>query len=239
MSSVYFCEMLTAHTKADCDNEHVNFLLSSRADTPDRSSFILGKSPSDPTPTMTAEAKRLENAGATVIAIPCNTAHYFYKRICAAVNIPIINIIEETAKLCEYGGFSKIGVLATEGTIASGAYSSVFSVRGIEILPLDSAEQSLISKIIFEQIKSGLEPDIDAFLKLSENLRERGCERLILGCTELSLIKKDFELPDYFIDSLEVLALSAITACAKQPKDFDTLLMNFYGDAEKGKTLCF
>lgn len=239
MSSVYFCEMLTAHTKADCDGDHVNFLLSSRADTPDRSSFILGKSPSDPTPVMTAEAKRLEMAGATVIAIPCNTAHYFYKRICAAVNVPIINIIEETAKLCEHGGFSKVGVLATEGTIASGAYANVFSPRKIEIVPLDNKEQALISKIIFEQIKSGLEPDIDSFLELCEKLRARGCERLILGCTELSLIKKNFKLPDYFIDSLEVLALSAIQACNKQPKDFDSLLMNFYGDAEKGKTLCF
>ena len=102
MSGVYFCEMLISHTAAQKDSDHINFLLSSRADTPDRSSFILGESKNDPTEAMTEEALRLENAGAQVIAIPCNTAHYFYKKICEQVSVPIINIIEETAGFCEH-----------------------------------------------------------------------------------------------------------------------------------------
>ena len=63
MSGIYFCEMLTRHTLAKRDSDHLNFLLSSRADTPDRSSFILGESSEDPTPRMRSEAKRLEGAG--------------------------------------------------------------------------------------------------------------------------------------------------------------------------------
>ena len=235
MSSVYFCEMLTSHTDAQNDSEHINFLLSSRADTPDRSSFILGTSKKDPTPVMTEEAKRLERAGADVIAIPCNTAHYFYKKICESVDIPVINIIEETAKFCKHEGLSRVGVLATEGTIASGAYSDVFSKYKIEILPLSKDEQALISKIIFDEIKRGIPPSTDKFLELCNKLTSRGCEKLILGCTELSLIKKSYPRPDVFIDSLELLALAAINVCGKRPVGFDEPLMNYYGTARKGR----
>ena len=228
MSGIYFCEMLTAHTKAQKDSDHINFLLSSRATTPDRSSFILGSSSDDPAPIMITEANRLHAAGADTIAIPCNTAHYFYKRICDSVTIPIINIIEETASFCSFEGLSRVGVLATEGTTASGAYSEIFKARNIEIIPLTDEEQSIITDTIFNEIKKGQAPDISRFMRVCDALHKRGCERIILGCTELSLIKKEFSLSDFFIDSLEVLALAAIKRCGKQPIGFDTPLMNFY-----------
>lgn len=233
MASVYFCEMLISHTKADKDSDHINFLLSSRADTPDRSSFILGQSKEDPTEAMTEEALRLEAAGADIIAIPCNTAHYFYDRICDAIHTPILNIITETARFCHASGAHKIGVLATEGTAASGAYEKFLKDYSIEILPLSTEEQDTVSKIIFEQIKSGQAPDIEAFRSVMSRLRERGAELIVLGCTELSLIKKQYPLPEYVVDSLEILALCAINACGKTPTDFDPQLMKYYGSAGK------
>ena len=235
MSGIYFCEMLTAHTKASGDSDHINFLLSSRADTPDRSSYILGVSKNDPSPIMVEEAKRLWRAGATVLTIPCNTAHYFYEKIQNAVDIPVINIIEETSRFCSYEGVSRVGVLATEGTSASGAYSRVFAQKGIEIEPLSSEEQQIISHTIFNEIKSGKAPSLDDFFKVCDALMQRGCQRLILGCTELSLIKKNNHLPPYFIDSLEILALAAITEAGKEPTGFDSALMKFYGQTEKGR----
>ena len=241
MSGVYFCEMLTSHTAASSDREHINFLLSSRADTPDRSSFILGASSADPSPVMVEEARRLESAGADLLAIPCNTAHYFYKSIRDAVNIPVINIIEESARFCSYEGVTKVGVLATEGTSASGAYSEIFSSRGISIEPMTADEQAVITRIIFDEIKSGKDPDMHSLNAVCDALGDRGCQRIILGCTELSLIKKNYRLPHYFIDSLELLAIAAIHQCGKSPVGFDAPLMKFYGDTEKGRTkaLCF
>jgi aspartate racemase len=232
MASVYFCEMLISHTRALRDCDHINFLLSSRADTPDRSSFILGQSSDDPTGAMIEEALRLERAGAEVIAIPCNTAHYFYDSICNEVSIPVLNIIRETAKYCKSSGVTKIAVLATEGTASSGAYQKFLDEYEIEVLPLTSDEQSVITHIIFDQIKSGAEPDLKSFLRVSNSLIARGAQLIILGCTELSLIKKQNPLPEYFIDSLELLALSAIVECGKEPINFDEPLMKFYGDAK-------
>ena len=229
MASVYFCEMLISHTKAERDCDHINFLLSSRADTPDRSSFILGRSKEDPTSAMTEEARRLEAAGADLIAIPCNTAHYFYDSICEAVNTPILNIITETARYCSSCGVRKIGVLATEGTAASGAYERFLSPYSISTVPLNEEDQDIVTGIIFEQIKRGAEPDIDSFLSVVNSLQARGAELIVLGCTELSLIKKQFSMPEYLIDSLEILALHAIDICGKTPIGFDPSLMKYYG----------
>ena len=228
MASIYFCEMLISHTSAQRDSDHLNFLLSSRADTPDRSSFILGRSSADPTPAMTEEALRLERAGANIIAIPCNTAHFFYDAICDATSVPILNIITETARYCNASGAKKIGVLATEGTAASGAYQKFLDRYSIDVIPLSADEQSTVSSIIFDQIKRGSDPDISAFFSVVDSLRRRGAELIVLGCTELSLIKKRFSLPEYIIDSLELLALSAIVACGKTPTGFDSSLMSFY-----------
>jgi aspartate racemase len=233
MSGIYFCEMLTQHTYAQKDSDHLNFLLSSRADTPDRSSFILGLSSEDPTPRMRSEAKRLEAAGAELLVIPCNTAHYFYSKVAEAVDIPILNIIEETAKLCAIEKTKKVGVLATEGTISSGAYKDIFNSYGIEIAKLTNDEQNFITETIFDRIKSGLKPDTERFIALCDKLFNNGCERIILGCTELSLIKKEHTLPNYVIDSLEVLCISALKICNKTPIGFDKGLMKLY-NAEKG-----
>ena len=233
MSGIYFCEMLTQHTYAQKDSDHLNFLLSSRADTPDRSSFILGLSSEDPTPRMRSEAKRLEAAGAELLVIPCNTAHYFYSKVAEAVDIPILNIIEETAKLCAIEKTKKVGVLATEGTISSGAYKDIFNSYGIEIAALMNDEQNFITETIFDRIKSGLKPDTKRFIALCDKLFNNGCERIILGCTELSLIKKEHTLPNYVIDSLEVLCISALKICNKTPRGFDKGLMKLY-NAEKG-----
>ena len=228
MSSVYFYEMLTEHTLATRDQDHLNILLSSRADTPDRTDFIMGRAAQNPLYTMQSEVSKLIGAGADIIAIPCNTAHYFYDRISEAASVPVINIIRQTAIFCRREGIKRAGVLATEGTVRSGAYSSVFELAGIECVTPDPQGQAIISEIIYGQIKKGLPPDMDAFASVANGLKREGCDRLILGCTELSLLKRCGGLDEgVFIDSLEVLAYSAIKLCGKTPIGFDARLMNF------------
>ena len=227
-SSVYFYDMLTSHTLATSDQQHLNIILSSRADTPDRTAFILGKSEENPLYAMRAEVAKLIGAGADIIAIPCNTAHYFYEHISAEASVPVINIIRQTAIFCHREGIRRAGILATEGTVRSGAYSEVFDRAGIECVSPDERGQSIISDIIYGQVKQGKAPDMDAFLGVAQELVDRGCDRLILGCTELSLLKRDGALDDgVFIDSLEVLAYSAIRMCGKTPIGFNPRLMAF------------
>ena len=122
MSTVYFYELLTALTDAKCDQEHIDMVISSRATTPDRTAYILGKSDENPLDVMIPEAKKLVAYGAEVIAIPCNTAHYFYDRLAAEIDIPILNIIAESVKRLSEDGVKRFGLLATEGTVKSGTY---------------------------------------------------------------------------------------------------------------------
>lgn len=226
MSSAYFYEMLTAHTRAERDSDHLNILISSRADTPDRTDYILGKSDNNPLPVMNLEVKKLIGAGADIIAIPCNTAHYFYEGISAAADVPVINIIRQTALFCYRSGLKKVGLLATEGTVRSGAYTEIFDKARIEcVVPYD--DMDTVMDIIYGKIKKGITPDKKEFLSISDKLFSQGCEKVILGCTELSLLKREFALGDEFLDSLEVLAYSAIKMCGKEPDGFSSELMNF------------
>ncbi len=228
MSGVLFCQLLTEHTKAEKDSEHMNFLLSSRADTPDRTDFILGISNNDPAPVMIEEVKKLVDSGADIIAIPCNTAHYFYERIAATTSVPIINIIDQTVAFCRSRGLKKVGVMATAGTSSSGAYKSTLEKSDIELVKMTEDEQRIISDVIYNKIKKGLLPEKSEFDRIADALRSRGAEGIILGCTELSILKRCFDLGDDIIDSLEVLALCAIRSCEHQPIGFDEDLMNFY-----------
>lgn len=227
MSGVYFCELLTEHTRADCDRQHLDFFLSSRATTPDRTDFILGRSADDPAPVMIEEVKRLIAAGADRIVIPCNTAHYFYEKIAAISTVPIINIIRETVDFCVQNHIRMVGVLATEGTVHSGAYEEECHRAGVKYLTCSPEEQAVISRIIYDQIKKGQAPDLAAFRAVADALRQRGAEAVILGCTELSLLKKSVTDEPNWIDSLEVLACAAIRLCGKEPVGFDERLMKF------------
>ena len=232
MSSVYFYEMLTSHTAVDCDQQHINILISSRADTPDRTDYILGRSSENPLPVMRAEVARLARAGAELVAIPCNTAHYFYEGVSEDSPVPILNIIQETSDYCSRLGLSKVGVLATAGTVASGAYREALEAKGIGYMTASNADQAVVNELIYGSIKRGKEPDLDEFLRVADSLTSHGCERIILGCTELSLLKRNCRLGIRFIDSLEVLAIRAICECGAVPQGFDADLMKF--SLEKG-----
>lgn len=220
MSTVYFCELLTSHTKADCDGDHIDMLISSRASTPDRTSFILGESQRDPLPIMIEEAKRLTDAGADLIVIPCNTAHYFYDGIRAAVPTPMLNIIEETVHHLHRQGIGTVGLLATEGTVKASTYAPLCESLGMTCLTPTPNEQKMISSIIYDRIKQNKPVDMEQFLAIADALRARGCERLVLGCTELSLLKRLGLDDTIFVDSLEVLAYRTILACGKTPIAF-------------------
>ena len=220
LSTVYFCELLNRHTDASCDAEHIDMIVSSRASTPDRTAFILGTSDRDPLPVMLEEAHRLERAGAELLVIPCNTAHYFYDGLTEGCRIPILNIIEETVAHLSRLGVHRFGLLATEGTVSSGAYHRLCKSTDMECLTPTQTEQKCITSVIYDQVKQNKPVDRDAFLRVADALFARGCERLILGCTELSLLKKEGLCDERFVDSLDVLAYRTIVACGKRPIGF-------------------
>lgn len=220
MATVYFYEMLTSHTAAERDQDHIDIVISSRATTPDRTAFVLNKSDDNPLDTMIFEARKLVDFGADIISIPCNTAHYFYDSLAHSVEVPIVNIIGETVTYIKRTGAAKAGILATEGTVASGAYEKICREMSLAYEAPDQEYQKMLTEIIYDEIKQGKEPDMSKFEAVCAHMKAKGCEKLVLGCTELSLIAKKYDLGDEFVDSLEVLALKTIKMCGKTPLGF-------------------
>ena len=231
-ASVYFYDLITSHTAANKDSDHIDLVLASAASTPDRTDFIVGDG-EDPLPSMIETAKRLAAFGADFIALPCNTAHYFYEKLTAATERPVINIIRETVDYLRSQGITRMGLLATDGTVTSGAYEKVCFDAGIECITPDESARKKIMSIIYDDIKAGKSPDMEAFHGVSASLLSHGAQKIVLGCTELSLIKRDEHLPDsVYVDSLEVLACRCITLCGKKPIGFCRSLITFEGERD-------
>lgn len=227
MSTFYFCELLTTHTKAESDSDHIDMLISSRATTPDRTAFIIGKSNENPLPVMREEAMRLVLSGASQIVIPCNTAHYFFDQLQETCPIPILNIASEAVRYLHDSGIRKFGLLATEGTVSSGTYCRYSDPYGMDCITPDEDGQKTITSVIYDYVKQNRQPDTSVILPVIRNLIDQGSEAIVLGCTELSVIRGLLpkELP--ICDSLEILAYRTILSCGKTPVGFDPALMSW------------
>ena len=171
MATVYFYEMLTRHTQAARDQDHIDVIINSRATTPDRTSYILGQSAENPFDIMAADAARLVTFGADVIAIPCNTAHYFYDRLNETIPIPILNMVEETVLAAKAGGSARVGILATTGTVRTRTYQRMCEKHGLPCAVPDDAAQAAVMDIIYGDIKQGRPANMDAFERAAASLR--------------------------------------------------------------------
>jgi aspartate racemase len=219
MATVYFNQMVLEETLAASDQEHLDLLVYNHATMPDRTAYILHKSPDSPAPVMIKDAKLLERAGCHFLVLPCNTAHFFYETVQAAVDIPILHIIDCTlTDICAKMQASTIGVLATEGTVAADLYGVRGKRYGLSCRYPDAHTQTTIQSMIYGRIKAGLPVERGFMTGLFDEMRKNGCEAIVLGCTELSVAFRDLQLqkenPDVF-DSLTSLVRHTILAAGK------------------------
>lgn len=228
MSSAYFYEMLTSHTAVTRDQEHIDMILSSRASTPDRTAYILGESDESPLPAMTDEAKMLESCGASMIVMICNTAHYFIDEIRNAITVPMPSIIEETVKYLKSNGSRVPAIIATDGTLQSGAYQKKLADAGLSYLIPTDDEQKTVMSIIYDFVKQG-KPVPNGMLEgVITSLKDRGCDSIICGCTEISLAAKQMkEAAAETVDPMEVLAYKVIKEFGKTPIGFADSFGNY------------
>ena len=218
MATVYYMQRVIEMTKAGCDQEHINMLVFNDCDIPDRTAFITEKSPDNPLPVMVEDAKRLEAAGCEFVVIPCNTAHYFYDELEQAVEIPVVNIVEETIRYAKarVQDLSCVGIMATTGTIVTGTYQKYAERAGLSFAVPDEDEQALLMQIIYDGVKAGKPVPRADFDRVANHLRAKGAQCLILGCTELSVLKRDLPINDPdVLDSIDVLASETVRRSGK------------------------
>lgn len=218
MATAYFLELVVKMTDVKTDQEHLPVTVLNRPAIPDRTAYILGKSCESPLPAIIRYARELENFGASCIAIPCITSHHFYSEFSEATGIPIINIVSETAAYLKAHGIQKAGIMATSGTISTNLFQNALTKQEIAFATPSDEGQQKVMRLIYENVKAGIPAEMDLFREVSEELRAMGCECIILGCTELSLIKRDFPIGSGYLDALEVLAMCSVTRCEKPLK---------------------
>ena len=216
MATVYFYEMIVRMTDATKDQEHLDMVIMNKATTPDRTAYINGESDENPAIDLINSAKKLQACGCSVITMPCNTAHYFYDEIQSSIDIQMLNMPKETVKYIKNKNYKKVGILATKGTIKANIYQNICKEYNLEYETLDETNQELIMNIIYNQIKAGQKPNMDDFYKAVEYLKTHNCDCIILGCTELSILKEDNNLnKEFYIDSMEKLAEKLIEYSGK------------------------
>lgn len=217
LSAVKLFERIVLLTDANRDQEHLHIIIDNNTTIPDRTDYILGEIPDDPRQKLIESAKTLESAGADFLVICCNTAHYFYDDIVKAVHIPILNMIEETAKYIKvnHPAITEVGLLSTVGTAKVLVYDNVFKQYGIDIIKPSVDNQQYITDMIYNIKKGILKDDLSGFYKAIDEMTLNGANIFVTGCTELSLAIDLYNLKGNFINPLELLAIKSIEFSGK------------------------
>lgn len=218
MAMVYFLQLITEMTDAATDQEHIELLIHSKPQTPDRTGYILDNRKENPLPVLAEVGNELVDGGADFIAIPCITAHYFQKELENRTGCTILHAIEETAAYLGTENVQKVGLMATDGTIQSRLFQTILEEHGIECVVPEKEEQKQVMELIYDNVKAGKAPDMQKFYHVSETLFQQGAQVVLLGCTELSLIKRDNVLNAGFLDVLEVLARQVVLCAGARLK---------------------
>ena len=209
MATALFLQMIIEHTDATCDQEHLPMIVRHLPNIPDRTAFILGNSMDSPAPMIKEAALKLQQDGVAEIAVPCVTSHFFHEEIQSALNIPMMDGVEEAALRLQELGYKKVGIMATSGTVTSGLFTKALTKYDMECIYPDEGHQQYVMDIIYDCVKSNKTADKVKVEKVLSHLREKGAEIVVLGCTELSLIPKEF-LEGETLDVMETLALKCI-----------------------------
>lgn len=203
-------------TEASRDQDHLEVTVLNRPQIPDRSAYLLGVpgAPSFVGPLQQA-ALELEALGCSVLATPCNTAHARASRIAAVLQRGrLLSMVEATAGLLAMAGYRRVGLLATEGAAASGVYDDALSRRGVEAVMPDAACQRQVQAMIYGEVKAGKVPSWGQVMPFLAMFSQVGCDAVVLGCTELSLLGAPSQMGGMaVVDALDVLAASCVAAC--------------------------
>jgi aspartate racemase len=211
-TSVFF-ERLIGSSKAEKDQDHMNVMILNHATLPDRTEVIIENKENDFLDCIKKDFEIMEFAGVTDVAIPCNSAHFFYEDMKKMTNINIINMIEETVKVIHktHGEGTKVGLLATDGTVRSALYNKYCEQYNLDMVVPDLKVQQDIMKVIYGNIKGHMNLDSSLLEELIEFfVYEEKCKTIIIGCTELSCIPVREELKRYTLDAMNVLVEKSI-----------------------------
>ena len=216
MATAWFMEKVTELTDAKTDQEHIEMFIHSCPSIPDRTKFILGESKENPVPKIVEVGQNLVKNGAKVITIPCISSHAYMDEIKVALEVPVVDGIEETiheiVHMCaneknignqgikstknpsrrnEKTEKIRVGILATDGTLRCGIFQSKLEKAGFEVVLPNEENQKKVMHLIYKNVKANRPIEMNLFYDVVQELNEKNVSVVILGCTELSRVLQD------------------------------------------------
>jgi aspartate racemase len=211
-----FFVKLIAATSAQRDDEHIPVLIHSVPQIPSRPAAILEGGPS-PLPKLIEARDRLIVAGATLLAMPCNTAHFWARDLMAGCVVPFVHIAdatrEELAPRVSAG--DRVGIIATRATLAGDVYTPVFRALGVQMQIPTTAEYEARVAPAIAAVKAGdARVAGDLIGPVIDSLGALGAKAVILACTELpiAIAAVDFPRRELCVDPTAALARACVRA---------------------------
>ena len=158
-------------------------------------------------------ARRLEGAGADVVALCTNTMHKVAPAIEAALRVPFLHIADPTAQAVKQAGIGRIGLLGTRFTMEEDFYRGRLGQRhGLDVIVPEPAERETVHRVIYDELCLGKveERSRRAYRDIIAHLVERGAEGVILGCTEIAMLVSPADSPVPLFDTTQLHAVSAV-----------------------------
>ena len=156
--------------------------------------------------------EKVTRAGADFAICPANTAHEAFDVMRPRSPIPWLHIVEVVAEAAAARKWSRLGILGTRFLMEGKVYREILSTRGIEMLTPEAVEREKINDFIFEELVKGdfKSSTREYFRSLTAELSGRGCDAVVMACTEIPLILRQEDTDVPLLDSTRLLARAAV-----------------------------
>jgi aspartate racemase len=161
---------------------------------------------------MLSSAQKLAGAGADFAICPDNTIHQAFERVVQKSPIPWLHIAEEVATEARRRAYRRLAILGTRYLMEGPVYTEKLAEMYLEHLTPDPEARRRIDEIIFSELINGHFTDDSRgyFNRVIQRLKERGCDAVVLGCTEIPLLVREEDSPLPTLDSTRLLARAAL-----------------------------
>lgn len=214
LATVDLFNKIVTNTDARNDQEHIHLLIDNNSSIPDRTAYILSEQGAkDPLDELVNSATRLKDAGADILVMPCNTAHYFIDRIKSKVDIEFISMIEVTVNVIKerYPDSKNIAVISTIGTKRTALYENYLDKAGYTSIIFDEVLQSDIMASIYDGVKKGKVIEYTyLFQSVVDRIESLGADIIISACTEIPILMSSVTTSIPTVDPTLELALATI-----------------------------